>query len=192
MHLTDRVASRLVAQGDRLKKIWLLTKKIINVANQRESIVMDKDLQPDDWILPFLFIGSEPNKLAVKGSLLLFKEFFVFVKEIKPELDSYFKFFPYDYGPYSFELKTKLGVLQLLKFIKIERVKERTDYYLTEKGVEKAQELSNKIDQKTKEKITKLRNDGTRLGYLGVLNYVYARYPEYTTASKIREDIRCH
>jgi hypothetical protein len=152
---------------------------------------MDKDLAPNDWILPFLFIGSEPDKPAIKGSLLLFKEFFVFIKDIKPELDSYFKFFPYDYGPYSFELKASLSGLQLLNLIKIEQINGRTDYYLTETGRRMAEDLGNKIDQKTKEKITKLRNDGTRLGYLGVLNYVYARYPEYTTASKIKEEIKC-
>ena len=191
--MTDRVAFRLVsAQGGRWEKIRLLLKKIINVANQRESLVMDKDLAPQDWVLPFLYIGAEQNQPSVKGSLLLFKEFFVFVKEIKPELDSYFRFYPYDYGPYSLKLKTSLSVLQLLQFIRTEQVSDRTDYYLTEKGIQKARELSEKIDFKTKEKITKLRNDGTRLGYLGVLRYVYARYPEYTTASKIKEDVKCH
>jgi uncharacterized protein YwgA len=152
---------------------------------------MDRDLNPSDWVLPFLVNGSEQGQPVVKGSLLLFKEFFVFVKEIKPELDAYFKFVPYDYGPYSFQLRTNLDTLLILGLIKTERTNDRTDYYLTERGKQKAQTLSEKIDQKTKEKIIKLRQDGTKLGYMGVLSYVYARYPEYTTASKIKDDIKC-
>jgi hypothetical protein len=138
---------------------------------------MDKDLNPSDWVLPFLVTGSEQGQPVVKGSLLLFKEFFVFVKEIKPELDVYFKFVPYDYGPYSFQLRTNLDTLLILGLIKTERTNDRTDYYLTEGGEQKARVLLEKIDQKTKEKITKLRQDGTKLGYMGVLSYVYARYP---------------
>jgi len=121
---------------------------------------MNKDLKPAEWILSFLFIGSKPGNPVIKDSLELYKEFFVFVKETKPELDSYFEFISYDYGPYSFKLKTELSVLQLLKLIKISRINNRTSYYLTKKGIEKAQILLDKIDQKTIEKITKIRKGG--------------------------------
>ncbi|MEN6610064.1 MAG: hypothetical protein ABFC24_04415 [Methanoregulaceae archaeon] len=175
-----------------VKFIEITLKKIINFVNNKWKVSMDRDLDPSDWILPFLLMGSEPGQPVVKGSLLLFKEFFVFVKEIKPELDAYFKFVPYDYGPYSFQLRTNLDTLLILRDIKIERINDRTDYYLTDEGRLKAQNLLDEIEQKTQEKITKLRKDGTKLGYIGVLSYVYARYPEYTTASKIKDDVKCH
>lgn len=151
---------------------------------------MENPPNTDDWVLPFLFLGMrESDKLAVKGSLMLFKQFFVFVKEIKPDLDKKYNFIPYDYGPYSFILKNLLNDLELSGFIQIVRYDDRTDYYLTESGVDKAKELSEKIDQKTKELILKLREEAENLGYAGVLRYVYSKYPEYTFASKIRDQV---
>jgi uncharacterized protein YwgA len=153
---------------------------------------MDIEIQPQDWILPFLLLGSgNEDEPVIKGSLLLVKEFFVFIKEIKPELDTFYKFTPYDYGPYSFELRRNLESLNKDGLIKIVRNTERTDYYLTPQGRIKSKELAEKINPKIKEKIIKLRHDGDRLGYLGVLRHVYARYPEYTTVSKIKDGIRC-
>lgn len=60
---------------------------------------------------------------------------------------------------------------------------------MTDKGVEKAEILSKNLDEKTKQTLENLRREATQLGYRGVLRYVYSRYPEYTTASKIRERV---
>ncbi|MGA2162577.1 MAG: hypothetical protein ABSG28_10360 [Methanoregula sp.] len=133
---------------------------------------MDKDLKPVEWILPFLFIGSKPDRPVMKDSLRLFEEFFVFVKEVKPELDSHFKFISYSYGPFSHQLKTDLGVLQLLMFIKTRYFNDRTYYYLTEKGRTKARETAAKIELVTIEKIARLRrNPGWRCRGIGEGEY---------------------
>lgn len=147
---------------------------------------MDDELIPADWVLAFLFLGikeNEENKPVVQGSLMLFKQFFVFVKEIKPDLETYFDFVPYDYGPYSFKLKDTLDALESSGFIRTEKHENDIDYYLTEKGLVKAKESLTKINQEIIDRIKKLRNDGARLGYFKVLQHIYSKYPEYTTGS---------
>jgi len=129
---------------------------------------MYKDLKPVEWILPFLFIGSKADRPVMKDSLRLFEEFFVFVKEIKPELDSYFKFISYSYGPFSYQLKTDLSVLKLLMFIKTKSFNDRTYYCLTEKGRTKAKETVARIELVTVEKINQLhRNPSWRYRGIG-------------------------
>ena len=129
---------------------------------------MYKDLKPVEWILPFLFIGSKADRPVMKDSLRLFEEFFVFVKEIKPELDSYFIFISYTYGPFSHQLKTDLSVLKLLIFIKTKSFNDRTYYCLTEKGRTKAKETVARIELVTVEKINQLhRNPSWRYRGIG-------------------------
>jgi uncharacterized protein YwgA len=151
---------------------------------------MNKEITPWEWVLVFLYAGKKDNENPVINGVLMFtKQFFVFVKEIKKELDAEFKFIPYDYGPYSFILINILQSLVKLGYIAIIRDEERQDFIMTEEGMKKVAEIYESIDGETKKKLESLRREATQLGYSGVLRYVYSRYPEYTTASKIRERV---
>ena len=152
---------------------------------------MENSFTPEEWVLVFLYAGhdSAAKNPAINGMLMFTKQFFVFVKEVKSDLQEYFNFIPYDYGPYSFVLKKIIDDLVNEGYIVVEKSDDRQDFILTYNGVEKAEMLSKNLDEKTKQTLENLRREATQLGYRGVLRYVYSRYPEYTTASKIRERV---
>jgi uncharacterized protein YwgA len=149
---------------------------------------MEGQISPEGWILAFFYAGPDKGarKPQINGFLMFTKQFFVFVKEIKKDLDPIFKFIPYDYGPYSFVLKNLIDKLIADGYIDVKSSDERKDYTLTDKGFEKGKKIFDSIDEKTEKNLENLRREATQLGYSGVLRYVYSRYPEYTTASKIR------
>lgn len=152
---------------------------------------MENSFTPEEWVLVFLYAGHDraTKNPAINGMLMFTKQFFVFVKEVKSDLQEHFNFIPFDYGPYSFVLKQIINDLVNEDYIVVEKSDDRQDFILTNKGVEKAEMLSKNLDEKTKHTLENLRREATQLGYRGVLRYVYSRYPEYTTASKIRERV---
>ena len=161
---------------------------------RRNSRIEMPDLTPEEWVLAFVYAGNplDPHNSEIKGKLLFTKEFFVFVKEIMPQLDSFFDFIPYDYGPFSFPLVSLLDSLTRDKVICVSTVQlqsgVRYDYKLTPEGIEIAKGIYESItDLNLKQRLEKLRSDATKMGYFPVLSYVYSKYPEYTTASKIRD-----
>jgi len=152
---------------------------------------MSSDLTLEEWVLAFLYADPtrETSIPKVRGKLLLFKQFFVFVKEIERDLDRVANFIPYDYGPYSFELQNALDNLVIRQDISLTRSGDRIDFSLTENGMKTASKIFSTIPDLKKEKMEKLRQDANNLGYNGVLRYVYARYPEFTTLSKIKHRV---
>ncbi|MCK4797418.1 MAG: hypothetical protein KAT05_08555 [Spirochaetes bacterium] len=151
---------------------------------------MEKSFSPEEWVLIFFYAGADnSDQPTINGFLMFTKQFFVFVKEINKFLDEYFNFIPYDYGPYSFVLKNDIDNISKKGFIEIKKYEDRQDFILTESGIKKSRILFDRVDEKTKESLQNLRREATELGYRGVLRYVYSRYPEYTTASKIRERV---
>lgn len=152
---------------------------------------MENSLTEEDWVLVFFYAGNEKSigHPRINGILMFTKQFFVFVKEIRTELLKYFNFVPYDYGPYSFVLKDIIHKLAQEEYLNIEMVEDRQDFILTDKGLEKAKSIYANVDDNTKKTLGNLRKEANQLGYRGVLRYVYSRYPEYTTASKIKERV---
>lgn len=157
---------------------------VINLSSMEE-------VSPKDWVLIFLSSGFETteDEPSIQGWLMFTKQFFVFVKEVKKELDAIFNFVPYDYGPYSFILQEDVEELVSKDYIKVINNGDRKDYFLTEKGREKAEECKKSVPDKTLQTISNLRKEATQLGYSGILRYVYTKYPEYTSASKIKEKV---
>ena len=152
---------------------------------------MTSTLTPEDWVLAFFYAcpDKEIRNPEINGTLMFIKQFFVFIKEIKKDLDPIFSFIPYDYGPYSFVLKKAIDELVKEGYIIEKQSQDRVDYFLTEKGIQRAKDLQTHIDEKILKKLENLRKDATQLGYSGVLRYVYTKYPEYTTASKIKQSV---
>ncbi len=161
----------------------------IDIISNRDYMV--EPLTPEEWVLAFFYAGPDRDKKPpeISGTLMLTKQFFVFIKEVKKDLEDVFKFIAYDYGPYSFVLQNLIDKLSKEGYIEVRIFEEKRDFVLTEKGIERGKKAYEKLDEKTRVTLEKLRHDATQLGYSGVLRYVYSRYPEYTTASKIRERV---
>lgn len=171
--------------------VFMIFTEHINMHTRNSKHYMEDSLTPEDWILTFFYAGPDRNERnpEIDGMLMVTKQFFVFVKEVKKDLEKEFEFVPFDYGPYSFVLKKSIDKLIKEGYIQVRKYEDRQDFILTDKGVERAKKTYEKIDGKTKKTLENLRREATQLGYSGVLRYVYSRYPEYITASKIRSKV---
>lgn len=144
---------------------------------------MSSDLTAKDFILLLL---SVDNQKPIDGNLFIQKEMFLIVKEVYSELEDELNFIAYNYGPYSKELVILLEDLEENSLIEIDN-SDGNKYQITDKGMEylKNKSFSNDI----KQKIHNLKAGSNKLGYKGLLRYVYFTYPEYTENSKIKNDI---
>jgi uncharacterized protein YwgA len=144
-----------------------------------------------DYVLAIL--GAEPER-PVRGTLMLVKLAFIAAKEIDRRADALMEFFPFDYGPYSKVLAQTVN--QLIREGLVipsshlsEMGGERTEYRLTAAGKAAAEEATKALGPDIAERLRKLRRGADQLGYGGILRHVYTRYPEYASASKIREEV---
>ena len=145
---------------------------------------MSLDLTAKNFILLLL---DADNQKPIEGNLFIQKEMFLIVKEVCTELENELNFKAYNYGPYSQQLVNLLEELEENSLIEIDRFDDNNEYKITDRG---RQELKNKtFSDEIKRKINNLKVGSNKLGYKGLLRYVYFTYPEYTENSKIKNDI---
>jgi uncharacterized protein YwgA len=145
----------------------------------------------EDYVLALM--GAEDSK-DIKGTLMLVKLAFIAAKEIVPKADPIFQFYPFDFGPYSKVLAQTVN--QMIEHGLVESSgstgtsgNQRTEYRLTGLGKERAHRTLETLDTGAAQRLVKLRKAGDQLGYQGILRYVYTKYPEYASASKILEQV---
>jgi len=152
----------------------------------------------DDMILLLLYVKKDK---PIVTRTLLFKELFLFYKEIIEKLFDVTRipnpnFIGYKYGPFSFSLAEILTNLWFGGYIEIKgRAKGRSEtFVLTKKGIKKAKESLEKLPDNIKNKLflelREKRIGWDQLGRDGILRYVYNEYPEYKSRSKIKEKYR--
>ncbi|MBQ2832585.1 hypothetical protein [Methanobrevibacter sp.] len=144
---------------------------------------MGTKLSAKEFIL--LLLNSD-NQKPIKGNLFFQKEMFLIVEEVYPELREELNFIPYNYGPYSFNLVNILKNLKKDNLITFEDF-DGNEYSITSEG----EEYLNKIDfpKDIIKKVNRLKIGSNKLGYKGLLRYVYFNYPKYTKNSKIKDDV---
>lgn len=145
---------------------------------------MNSKLNAEDFILLLL---NANGKKEIKGKLCLQKEIFLIVQEIYPDLDNELDFEPYHYGPYSFNLANLLDYLNSNSLINIEHHHDSCTYSITEKGVEELSKLD--VSDEILKKISNIKLGSNKLGYKGLLRYVYFNYPKYAEKSKIKNNV---
>ena len=145
---------------------------------------MSLDLTAKNFILLLL---DADNQKPIEGKLFIQKEMFLIVKEVCTELENELNFKAYNYGPYSQQLVNLLEELEENSFIEIDRFDDNNEYKITNRG---RQELKNKtFSDNIKRKIHNLKVGSNKLGYKGLLRYVYFTYPEYTENSIIKNEV---
>lgn len=145
---------------------------------------MSADLTAKDFILLLL---SADNQKPIEGNLFIQKEMFLIVKEVYTDLEDELNFIAYNYGPYSQKLVDLLEDLEENSLIEIDKSDGNNKYQITDSGSEY---LKNKtFSDDVERKIHNLKAGSNKLGYKGLLRYVYFTYPEYTENSKIKNDI---
>lgn len=145
---------------------------------------MSSKLSAKEFIL--LLLNSD-NQKPIKGNLFIQKEMFLIVEEVYPELREELEFIPYNYGPYSFKLVNMLSNLKNDNLIYSFENIDANEYAITKKG----EKYLNQIDFPSDiiKKVSKLKIGSNKLGYKGLLRYVYFNYPKYTKNSKIKDDV---
>lgn len=149
------------------------------------------DLSTADWLAILL---AADNSSPILGRTAFVKQLFVLGKEVVPQIDLKFKFFPSRYGPYSKRFLPSVRELVRRGLVTEERAEAastdlegvtRFDYYLTPDGVSAANEIVPTLPPGFAARITDYKRTLGGLGFWGLIHYVYANYPEYTVASEI-------
>ncbi|MEM4474195.1 MAG: hypothetical protein QXY75_04365 [Candidatus Bathyarchaeia archaeon] len=145
-------------------------------------------MDPDSTILLVLHYAGG----SIRGMTRLQKILFLVQQEAG--LGS-FNFEPYKFGPFSPEIDSLVKSLEEQDLLKII---ETNDYnplqeaptkiiILTDKGKYKAKESSTAINHVTSLKTSFLVKRFVNVPLTYLIAYIYAKYPEYTTLSEIKE-----
>lgn len=148
----------------------------------------NENLDPNQWLLVLL---EANDAQPILGKTVFIKQLFVMGKELFSDIDEKFHFYPYNYGPYSSQFEHSLNQLideELIKVTFSDREtpdNRRYDYSLTPKGKKVAEQIFSKLPLESQKSVTRYKRTLTKLGFFGLLNYVYSNYPEYAVNSKL-------
>lgn len=137
-----------------------------------------------------LLLLSANKDDPIRGKLFLQKEMFLIANEVDKEgnLKKLLNFKSHNFGPYSYPLESELNHLQRLNLIKTQDDGKTAIYEITNNGKDYLQQIGE-LDENLSKRISKLKKGSEKLGYKGLLRYVYFNYPEYIDKSKIKEEV---
>lgn len=119
-------------------------------------------------LLNYISISGE-----IKSKTLLVKAFFLLCEEeLKPRGHSLYDFFPYKYGPYSFNLM-KLDIQKLIN----EGIISDLPYRVIDK--KRADKIIDGLDDAMCSALEKTHNKYGKMSATKIKDYVYARYPYF-------------
>ncbi|HBN8509319.1 hypothetical protein J0M44_27615 [Pseudomonas aeruginosa] len=152
-----------------------------------------------------------------KMIFLFQKEWFsLFKRDIHLQDEEFYNFFPWNYGPFSKEVYEDLTFFTLRDFIREDNADEDTTpeaasewsqwistteeqessteyseaaFSLTEKGSKFTKNMYDNLSNDQKNILEKFKTETQKLSLRALLKYVYSKYPDYTTKSKIKDDI---
>lgn len=185
-----------------------------------------------DILLLILYSPGKTNLVnePIAGKTRLMKMLFLFMKEALPHFsngtdiseESFYQFFPWNFGPFSSQVYDDLVFFKLTGFIKSSAAPQEglpesenewakwldesgtsdsPDFFesyeeevfaLTDKGVDFTKKIYLSLSQSQQ---TLLRNFKRRLADIplrAILRYVYKKYPEQITNSKIVEEVSAY
>lgn len=135
-----------------------------------------------------LLLGALDNQ-PIRGKLFLQKEMFLFSFELESDnLKHLLNFEPHNFGPYSKKLELELTEMINEGLVQVSEREDTKIYNLTKKGQEYFENIV-RLDNSMLNGINKLKLGSERLGYKGLLRYVYFNYPKFTTKSKIKNEV---
>lgn len=137
-----------------------------------------------------LLLLNANNANSIRGKLLLQKEMFLLAYEVELEgnLRKLLDFESHNFGPYSYPLEKELKLMEEKGLIKTKQEENTLIYELTEKGEKELNNLTF-LSNDLLQRISKLKLGSERLGYKGLLRYVYFNYPDYIDKSKIKKEV---
>jgi hypothetical protein len=140
-------------------------------------------------------IYSDPNKNYIPGITFLQKLLFLFYMEVSPNLKIPAEnpgYFSYKYGPYSDSIDDLLNVMIETKSICTSggRKSSSTElFYLSDAGKIKAKNIFEKLNPNQQQYIIEFRKFWDQKKLVGIMKYVYSKYPDYTNKSIVLNDL---
>ena len=178
-----------------VKKVYILIGNV-NLRMKSKDKGVEKnnilnELTVEDAVLILLYANKDK---PIRGRLMFVKQSFLLSKEVIPQLDEKFEFFPAHFGPFSKVFATKVDKLIQEGYIKTILSEDDLGnithkFSLTDIGKEAAFHSFDKLSEIYKDIIIRKRKGWDQLGYIGILRLVYTKYPEYTVNSKIRDKV---
>ena len=154
-----------------------------------------REKQKVDWKLPkitqrqaiLLALVYYSHIVLKKSAILTFVMKETFLLQTEAGLTLGYEFIPYKYGPFSKEVYEDIEELDknlLVEKVKPKRDIEKTEVTITKDFIDWIEKIINKIPQECKGLVqTYVQKYGT-LSYNELVDYVYSKYPEFTTKSK--------
>ncbi|MDI6891905.1 MAG: hypothetical protein QMD08_02750 [Actinomycetota bacterium] len=142
-------------------------------------------LEKSDWIL--VVLRKKPlDRIHIMKSL------FLIWHRSRGEVQDYFHFEPYLYGPYSLEVYSELRDLLTHGFVtqSPHPIPEWANYYLTAQGRAKSEEVVKKANPKIIELIEKTVEEVSRMSFFDLLKKVYEEAPEFAENSVLKGVIK--
>jgi hypothetical protein len=95
--------------------------------------------------------------------------------------EDFYRFQPYDYGPFSSDIYSDARMLESDGFISIENPLSRgwRRYSITNEGISRAKEISEKIPNEVLIGIRELSVSISSMGFAELIRHIYKEYPEY-------------
>jgi len=157
-------------------------------------------LSPREVALILLYAGEsiyEKHSMRnyISGITFFQKLVFLFYMELANEYSIPVEnpgFFAYKYGPYSDDVDDIIQILLDSETIETKggmKSSKKERFYLTDKGKEKAKKIINKLDRRQKNAIIEFRRFWDQKKLVGLVKYVYSKYPSYTNKSVILNDL---
>jgi uncharacterized protein YwgA len=150
------------------------------------------DLDPKELILTLLHYSDG----SIPGALYLQKLVFLAVnedKETRIALEKKTNFRPLNFGPYSDPVRKAVAELESKGLVisknQLANKYNREVFMLTEAGRRMSSEQVRKLSQGAREYLRNLCLAARQLGYSGILRYVYSKYPESASKSRIKEEV---
>jgi len=138
-------------------------------------------LTRQEWIL--LLLREKPL-----DRIRLMKALFLVWNRSHRNVEGFFEFIPYMYGPCSFELYRQLDQAQHLRLItQAPHVASRwAPYFLTERGIVNVEKLVGRVDPHTANLISNVVQEVSSLSFHNLLRRVYSEAPDFAVSSVVR------
>lgn len=139
-----------------------------------------------DWLIALLHAaGTRGYNEPVVGSVRIMKLLFLIKQRI--QLNNFYTFQPYLYGPCSFDVYKDLA--ELTKESIVEEIKDKytkfETFKLTTKGEKEGERTFSELPDETKKAIEEVKTEFNQMSFVTLLRYVYSKYPKYRRLSVI-------
>lgn len=142
---------------------------------------MKSNLSRENLLL-FIIYKAESKGLTPAQ---LQKSLFLLEKAFPKKLTNFYKFEPYNYGPFDSAIYEDADLLTIKNYVKQIKVNDYdwSIYHITQKGKEKALEIEKKLPKDMSNYIYKLVRWIQNLTFQELISAIYKKYPEYKVNS---------